>query len=198
MSFLDGGSMDYRQRSFDPRTTAGVALVDRNHIEPARRQYQENPKDLSILDNLDFTLRYVPNHLQALRQLIAYSNSGGNFVGFHPLDCYFLWAREFTPDDSAVLVLEAVYRWKAGQSSAAERLFQSALSVDTESVEIHYVSGLFYSAQKRYGKALEYALFAYDHGYPLPGLRNELIRAGQWPKEAPLQQPAGATAPAKH
>ena len=179
-NFQGGGAMDYRLRFSDSRVRDGIALVDRNHTDLARDEARSNPTNVSNLANLDFTLRYSPNHLDALRQLIAYTKAGGKFLKFDPLDCYLEWARQFAPDDVSVLQIEAVYLWKAGDLDQAEQLFLQALRAEPNSVELHYNAGLYYLARKQYGKAQEHARFAYDNDYPLPGLRNGLKRAGQW------------------
>ena len=40
--------------------------------------------------------------------------------------------------------------------------------------------GLAYADLKQYDKALESAHRAYGAGFPLPGLKNKLKRAGKW------------------
>ena len=61
-----------------------------------------------------------------------------------------------------------------------------------------YNIGLLQVDLKRYDAALEHAHSAYLGGFPLPGLRDKLKRAGAWRDPAPLAdaKPAVATPPA--
>ena len=45
---------------------------------------------------------------------------------------------------------------------------------------LFYNKGLLYFQMKDYAKAREYAHKAYNGGFPLAGLRQMLVRAGQW------------------
>ena len=45
---------------------------------------------------------------------------------------------------------------------------------------VAYNLGLIYVDLKDYENAREYAKRAYDGGFPLPGLRQKLVQAGQW------------------
>jgi tetratricopeptide (TPR) repeat protein len=172
--------MDYRKRLSDSRVQTGLAQVNRYHTEPARVNTAANPVDRRIIADLDFTLRYSPNHLDALRLLLAYTKAGGQSYEFYSTECYLDWARRFAPDDVSVLQLEAMYYAKSGQADKAEQLFRTALAADPKSRELHYLVGLFYAGRKQYAEAREHARIAYEGGYPLPGLRNMLERAGQW------------------
>ena len=48
------------------------------------------------------------------------------------------------------------------------------------SSEAHYNIGLMYTEMEEYPLAREHAQKAYSLGFPLPGLRSKLQRAGQW------------------
>lgn len=175
-----GGWLDYRARFSDSRVQAGLAQVDRYHTELARTNAAVNPKDARIIADLDFTLRYSPNHLDALRQLLAYDRNGGQYYEYFPVECYLGWAQQFAPDDETVIQLAAVYYARNGRASKAEELYLKAVSLNPKSIELHYLLGLFYADQKRYAEARQQARIAYDAGYPLAGLRNILERAGEW------------------
>jgi hypothetical protein len=49
-----------------------------------------------------------------------------------------------------------------------------------DSAEAHYNLGLLYVRSGEYAEARTHAGRAYALGYPLPGLRDQLDRAGQW------------------
>jgi hypothetical protein len=175
-----GGLMDYRLRTIDSRVEAGISQVNRYHTEPARRALRTTPTSLSIIADLDFTLRHSPNHIEALRLLMDYEHAGGRPGEYAKLECYLLWARQFAPTDMSVLQLMAQYYWKGGNEKLAEELYTQALTTDPNSAELHYNAGLFYFSQKKYPQAREHARTAYSAGYPLPGLRMMLERVNQW------------------
>ena len=53
-------------------------------------------------------------------------------------------------------------------------------TTEFKSAEINYTLGLFLIDQKRFEEAKECAVRAYALGYPLPGLKEKLRRAGHW------------------
>lgn len=175
-----GGLLDYRLRNIDGRVISGLAQVDRFHTEPAQRALAANLRDHSVMADLDFTLKYSPNHQVALRMLVAYERAGGQIYEYSEFPCYFFWARQFASGDAPVLQLEALREWKTGRSERAEELYKQALAIEPDSAELNYHAGLFYFSKKNYAAAREHARTAYAAGYPLPGLRLMLQRAGQW------------------
>ena len=52
--------------------------------------------------------------------------------------------------------------------------------MDDVSGNLHYNLGLIYFQLQEFGKAREQAYKALDLGYDLDGLKNMLIRVGQW------------------
>jgi hypothetical protein len=52
--------------------------------------------------------------------------------------------------------------------------------MNSKSPELHYNYGLLLTQLKDYEKARKHAKKAYDGGYPLPGLKNQLKAANQW------------------
>lgn len=70
---------------------------------------------------------------------------------------------------------------KEGNLSGAIELLEDARSYqDQPSAELSYMLGLYYLDAGRYEQARESATVAYRLGYPLPGLKNRLARAGHW------------------
>jgi Tfp pilus assembly protein PilF len=103
-------------------------------------------------------------------------------------ECFFARARQFAPDDVQVILMQAYYHWKKGDTNGAISLYEAALSIDPDSVDAHYNLGLMYVSQGDYAKASEQARLAYAAGYPLPGLREKLAAAG-YPQAAYSEQP---------
>lgn len=175
-----GGWLDYRLVGSDPRVAGGVQTIDRYHTTLAERDLQSRSNGRAVIGNLDFTLRHSPNHYRALKMLIDYDLAGGRPYEYAPTECYFEWAREFAPDDSTVLQLEALLYWKKGDKQRAAELYQVALKINPTSAELNYNAGLFYFEIGDHDRAREYARVAYGAGYPLPGLMNRLKNAGKW------------------
>jgi tetratricopeptide (TPR) repeat protein len=180
ITYEGGGPLDYRYRNTDPRVQRGVSQITYFHIEPARREMSSNVTRQSIIADLDFVLRHSPNHIDALRLLIEYRRRGGQLYEFPSIDCAFVWAFEFAPDDMEVVQIAAQHYWKAGDIALAEELFAKALNAEPNAAELNYNVGLFYFARKDYERARRHARIAYAGGYPLPGLRSMLDRVHQW------------------
>jgi tetratricopeptide (TPR) repeat protein len=177
---IQTGKVDYRQRTVSDPVREVIGNLDQLHLNPALDRIRRNEFTHNVIADLDFTLRHSPNHGPALRALMTYKLAGGRDHQYHSLDCFFVWAREFAPDDASVVSLQAVYEWKRGNLEEAGKLFERALELDPESPEIHYNYGLLTLKQKKYEEAREHAWAAYRGGYPLPGLRKKLVEAGQW------------------
>ena len=134
----------------------------------------------TVLGDLQYTLRAFPNHHRALRAMARYALGGGHFpvdATIPSADCFFERAVAFAPDDAAVHVIYANYLFKRGNREDAGRQYEEALRLAPESVEISYVAGLYYVDVGDLARARSLAKFAYDSGYPLPGLKNKLAAA---------------------
>ena len=95
-----------------------------------------------------------------------------------PIDCYFLRARQFAPDDATVLVISGTYRWKVGNKEAALVDYESAIEIEPDHLDAHYNLGLLYLEMGDRKQAQEHAAVAYAGGYPLQGLRRQLAKVG--------------------
>jgi tetratricopeptide (TPR) repeat protein len=67
-----------------------------------------------------------------------------------------------------------------GKKSEAIAKLDEAVALGVQSVNDEYSIGLTYFEAGQYDKALSLAHRAYAGGFPLPGLRNKLKRAGKW------------------
>lgn len=134
-------------------------------------------------DDLNYTLTAVPNHARALStvsRLALRQKSVKIAYMKYPVECYFDRAIRFAPDDGTVRALYANYLQALGRVDEALKLFDSALELSPEDATIHYNAGLLYLKRHDYEKAREHARKAYDKEFPLPGLKNKLVEAGQW------------------
>jgi tetratricopeptide (TPR) repeat protein len=89
-------------------------------------------------------------------------------------------AEVFRPDDAMVKVIYGLYLMQSGRAKDAIAKLEAAREGDSQNANVNYNLGLAYAELRQYDKALESAHRAYEAGFPLPGLRNKLQRAGQW------------------
>ncbi|WP_230969277.1 tetratricopeptide repeat protein [Nitrogeniibacter aestuarii] len=190
------GSLDNAYGPYDYRLEAygKIQVVERFHFTPDIEALQR-PKNGTVGGNLDYTLRASPNHPRALMTLVrAAMREKTSRVSNMPLPvaCYFERAHRFTPDDPMVSTIEATYLQKIGQSAAAREALVKAREQAPNNPNIFYNLGLVSFKLGDYDDALEFAHKAYSKGFPLPGLRNMLKRAGKW-TEPPPEPEATAT-----
>lgn len=140
---------------------------------------------------IEWTLYRWPNHLVALQAAIEYELKGGRPYEFRPMECYFIRARAFVPNDVNVRLAEGLYFWKKGDRARALQVYEEALQAAPDSADAHYNLGLLLVDLKRYDEAVQHAWAAYGAGFPLPGLRNKLVKAGYW-KDPPQATAAPA------
>ncbi len=200
---VEGGPNDY----YDPSawTQKYRRSVTSLHLIPAEAQvskgYSSAPdeKFYNIWAEIDFTLRWFPNHPKGLQFM-------SNWLPKYPhppdkdVEYYFQKAIEYRPTpeprpvDATVRVLYAIYLHKQKKYQKAQEQYEFALSITPNNSEIHYNLGLLLAERKNYPAALKHAQTAYTLGFPLPGLRNKLKKAGAWKnipkKEEQITEPS--------
>lgn len=169
------GPYDYR------RDKDKLWIVEKHHYAEG---VESMTKRVTLLGgNLDYTLRAFPNHHRALLTMMKFGfrektprPPGTNFS----VECYMIRAERFRPDDAMVKVIYGLYLMKTGQTNKAIQKLEAARALDLADPNVPYNLGLAYFELKQYDKALENAHRAYAGGFPLPGLRDKLKRAGKW------------------
>lgn len=179
------GPFDYRVASRDSK-----ALVEGPHFN----RDVENLKGYKAFrlegvrgnpgGDIDYTLRVFPNHPRALWAMVRLSDKektekpkGANYV----VECYFDRAVRFRPDDLSVRVLYANYLIKRKRMpDAAAQIDLADKAGDEESANFYYNLGLALADLERWDRAKVRAKQAYDLGFPLPGLRDKIVKAGKW------------------
>ncbi|HUW38668.1 MAG TPA: tetratricopeptide repeat protein [Rhodocyclaceae bacterium] len=192
------GPYDYRRT-----TQANKDLVENTHFNYPEK-IMGNSKErnrVNVWFQFVYTLKIFPNSPRALAAIDRLSQLVGSDkppgAGFSA-ECAFLRAVQFTPDDPVVRVLFGLYLGKRGRSAEAAAQLQEASRLAPDNVNVQYNLGLAYFQIKDYPHAREHAAVAYDMGYPLPGLREMLERAGYWEvKSGPGQNspPVSAVSP---
>ena len=192
------GSLNNGYGPFDYRTQRSkLQVVEAYHFDAGVESLQRG-KSGYLGGDLDYTLRASPNHARALMAMVRLSERekkakprGPNYT----IDCYFDRAVRFAPNDPTVLTLYAIHLNKKGKKTEAIAQLETAEKHVGRSPNIAYNMGLVYLDLNDFDNALKYAHIAYEGGFPLPGLRNMLKRAGKW-REAEKQPAAAQDSPA--
>lgn len=175
------GPFDYRLRG-----TFDLDVVERAHFTPdIEAGVKGNTGYLG--QDLNYTLRAVPNHpraLSTLTQLAVRKKTLQIDHMMYPVECYFDRALRFAPDDGAVKAIYGNYLHSVGRANEALKMLQEAANLLPQDPTINYNLGLVYFDQKDYAGAMRHARVAYDLGFPLPGLKNKLAKVGKWEQAA--------------
>lgn len=189
---------------FDYRTAPPKAkyAVESHHYTPEVQHMQRGHSSSKLAADVAYTLNVFPNHHNALKTMADWSiktkrnpADGGQYT----VECWFDRGMRFRPDDPTVKMLFGNYLLQIGKSAEALRYLEEAKQLDQRNANLHYNLGLAYVKLRRYEDALRSAHIAYAEGFPLPGLRNQLKRAGVWrdpePSTTPSSGPAGTVSP---
>lgn len=179
------GSLKNAYGPFDYRTDKSkISIVDEYHFTPQIEQLKGNNPG----GDLNYTLKAVPNHHRALMAMMKLGArqkvtkpSGAEFT----VECYMMRAETFRPNDAMVKVIFGLHLAQSGKSKQAVAKLEEARQLDINNPNVHYNLGLAYLDLKQYDRALESAHLAYASGFPLPGLRERLKRAGKWQEPSP-------------
>jgi tetratricopeptide (TPR) repeat protein len=164
-----------------------LPIVEQYHFNADVENLTGTMGDATVGANLWYVIRTFPNHHRALNSYARlwrrYLKKGqippGVSRGHTPEYC-FERAMQFAPHDGVVPMLYGNYLYQLGKLDQALKLYKQAAAIIPDSPELHYNLGLLYLEENDYRLASVHAKKAYDLGFPLPGLRNKLIRAGVW------------------
>ena len=135
----------------------------------------------SIIGEIDYTLRAFPNHHRALNSMMRYRIKHPETEDdYLSADCYFKRAVTFNGNDGVVWMLYGMYQHKIGLKKEALEKYQNAEKLLKDFAELEYNIGLLYFDLGDYESSLKNAKKAYSIGYPLPGLKQKLIKKGKW------------------
>lgn len=172
----EDGPYDYRIGHYRMKQVEG------NHLSPDVVNLVKGQTS-TIGGDLDFVLRYFPNHHVALLSMLRLGEKEKRSkpIGAkYSIECYFKRALIFRGDDGVVRTIYASYLYKAGNKTEALNQLNQAIQLGEDSPNANYNIGLIYFDLKDYDKALSFAHRAYGSGFPLPGLRDKLKKAGKW------------------
>ena len=161
-----------------------LPIVERGHFTSDVRNLKSGSTG-TIGGDIGYTLRAFPNHYLALIALADLHLRDKN-VDFptdqrYTAECYFDRAIRFRPSDVKIRTIYGNYLQRLGgrQDDAMEQ-YQVAAGLEPENATINYNLGLMYLKEKDYEQATVHAKKAYGLGFPLPGLRNKLMKTGKW------------------
>ncbi|GGZ04613.1 ABC transporter permease [Pseudoduganella plicata] len=159
-----------------------LGVVEQFHFTPQVERLERGQSG-HIGGDIGYTLDHFANHhraLAALARLALREKTATPKGAKHSVHCYFDRAIRYRPDDARVRAIFGGYLLALGQEAAALSQLEEAARIDPGNATNQYNLGLLYVRQKDYGKALAAAKQAYQLGFPLPGLKNKLVAAGQW------------------
>lgn len=182
------GPFDYRDQGNAPQ----LYLVEMAHFTDDVEQGRRGNTG-SVGGDLDYTLRAFPNHARALATMgrLGIHDKSVQLTGAkYPVECYFVRALEFQPDDGIVHAEYATYLQATGRAPAALAELRTAVQLQPQDAAVNYNLGLMYYKSKDYEQANAYGHKAYELGFPLPGLKQLLTTAGHWHDVPPAAKEA--------
>lgn len=177
------GSLQNGYGPYDYRTDKReLVVVETHHFSSSVEQLLRGMTG-SIGSDLDYTLRASPNHHRALSALSRYGEKlKSDFVqgATFSVECYFVRAVSFRPDDPTVRMLYAIYL--KGQNRVPEAAKQLAYTETlTENTGFTLFNlGLTYLDLGDHEAALRQAHKAMALGFRRPELKARLVAAGKW------------------
>jgi tetratricopeptide (TPR) repeat protein len=184
------GPYDYR---FDKDK---LAIVEVNHFTPEVANLVSGTTS-RLGGDIGYTLRAFPNHPGALMSMVRLGDkektakpSGSPYT----VECWLYRAVRFSDNDATVKMIYATYLARKGSNAEALKQLNEAVQLDADSANLQYNIGLVYFNLGRFDEALTHAHRAYQGGFPLPGLRDKLKKAGKW-REPSASAPSDGASP---
>ena len=193
---LGCGSLANHYGPFDYRTSTSRSIVENVHFTPKVESLRGGNTSITAGGDINYTLHVFPNHTRALMAVMRLAEQEKKDPPRdvdYTVECWFYRGEQFRPDDAMVLALHGSYLIRSGKAQQGAAKLEAALALAGDNANIHYNLGLAFFELKQYDKALESAHRAYALGFPLPGLRDKLKRAGKWQEPAASGEPKATT-----
>lgn len=165
-----------------PKDQLRISQVEQHHFDADTESLTRGITG-SVGADLDFLVRYSPNHHRGLAAMVrlAIKDKNPQPSGIKiPVECYLQRALEFKPNDAEVLKIYGTYLSRIGQNGEALARFKEAEKLVPDDPVLAYNMGLLLTDKGEFENARKYAKKAYEGGVQLPGLREKLARQGQW------------------
>ncbi|GMQ88875.1 MAG: hypothetical protein BMS9Abin09_0315 [Gammaproteobacteria bacterium] len=150
--------------------------VERYHIGPGI-QKMEAGRYRYAKNDFDFILRHYPNHPRALSLVGELAIRTNNTDMAIP---YFQRAISLYPDTATTYAAYAVFLHKIDRLDEAINNYKRSIELNPSFIETHYNLGLAYFQAGQYSEANREAQLVYRKNYPLPALRQKLIKVKAW------------------
>lgn len=186
-----------KNRDYSVREDAQLlAIIERAHFSSDVELGIHGTSGTMPGGDIAYTLENYPNHPRALAAMMRLADRGHTTKPYgakYSMQCYLERAVTFFPHDPTAKMIYATYLGKLNKTDEAIKLLKEADEALPNDPNIAYNLGLLFFTKKDYAQSLDYAHKAYAGGFPFPGLRDKLKKAGAW-KEAPEAAPAPAPA----
>jgi len=179
------GPFDYRAQTAEQKD-----LVEAHHFDTEYQAYLRGEEQVTTKSGrgspvlgFDYTLRAFPNQYRALAAMDKISLKQGTDRprgSTYTVRCWFERAVAFVPDDALVRAMYAVYLSRRGREKAATEQIGQAVQMGSDSANVMIQVAFAYMNLKDYENAQKYAERAYELGYPVFGLRDQLRAMGKW------------------
>ncbi|ENO78196.1 hypothetical protein C664_09600 [Thauera sp. 63] len=183
------GSLQFHFGPYDYRSNADKHdIVERFHFNQDVQNLRRGQTAETAAGDISYVLRVFPNHPRALDAMARQSQREKRATPrgtTYSIDCWFERGMRFQPDDPIVKMLYGIHLLRIGKHEEAVKYLELAKSTGEPNGNVLYNLGLAYVKLGRFEQALENAHAAYDLGFPLEGLRNQLMRAGKWREASP-------------
>ena len=173
---------DYRTRK------DRLELVESRHFTRQVELLIRGESTINLAADIAYTLRMFPNHHRALASLVRYADTKktNSFVGMkYSVDCYLQRAVNFKEDDPQTRIIYASHLIKNRRLDKARAQLEYLEQYNEKNSTLNYNIGLIFFFFFFLKKSLQYAHQAYSEGFPLPGLKNKLVKIGKWIEPQP-------------
>ncbi len=171
------GPYDYR------RDKEKLKIVEQYHLNADVEFLRRGMSTINVGGDLDYILRAFPNHHRALRAMdnLGRKEKANKTRGAtYTVECYFDRAIRYAKDDAMVRMLYGMHLISRDRKKEGIEQLRAAETLGSSSANFHYNLGLAYFDVDQFESSLDHAKKAYEKGFPLPGLRDKLKRAGKW------------------
>lgn len=177
LPLTDEGPWDYRAQN--PR----MKMMEGFHFTPKVEALIAGQSEVSIAKDLEFVLRYTPNHhraLDAFTRLAKRERTTQPRGAQYSVKCHFERAIAYQPEDAVARMLFANYLVKSGQEAEGMKHLDIVKEQQATNAFTQYNVGLVYLEAGKHEQALEQAHRAMALGFPRTDLRDKLMAAGRW------------------
>ena len=182
--FCEGHRSAYGPYDYKVAPAHRISIVTGAHFTPEVARLKAS-KTGSIIRDIDYTLRALPNYHPALYSLIQlYFQDSKRYRRWYktkkipPPECYLKRSINYKAEEYETYSLYGYYLHKRKKYKQAEVQYQRSFKKNRRSTEARYNYALMLIELKRYEDARKQAKLAYKYGYPLQGLKRKLKKLG--------------------